>query len=375
MYRKEFFYFSLLALVFIGFRAQSNPILQDDSLSIYEITELPIIDGNESDKCWEDISWQSIDMVWIPWNGSVSEDDFTGKFKVVWSSVTNLMYYLVQVTDDVIVDHFQPGGKDGIHQFDIIEVFIDENRSKGKHVFDTPKENAENAFGYHIWTEFPESGMVSTNYRVQDLAGTSWSDMISIVYTDHFPELALRENNKVYTWEFSMKVYDDTYDHKDPEKSRVILSINKIMGLSLAYCDNDDLNESPALRDNFYGSVYVPEKANNSHWEDAEYFGLAILKGPKQALAVNTPKVIHEGLSVFGGNNGSELLYSFSHSFEGIITVSIFDMHGKEVSKYSEIKHSGVHKGKLSPNYCKGIHFLRVDTGKGDVMVTKFVVF
>jgi len=198
--KRNIFFIALLAFVFINNKVQANPILQDDSLYIYEFAELPTIDGDSTDKCWENIAWQSIDMVWIPWNGSVTTNDYTGKYKVAWSSATNLLYFLVQVTDDFIVDHYKPDGKDAVHQFDILEVFIDENRSKGRHVFDTPTENAENAFGYHIWTKFPEPDMVSKNYRVQDLAGTNWNNMISIVYSEHFPELALKEKNKVYTW-------------------------------------------------------------------------------------------------------------------------------------------------------------------------------
>ena len=49
------------------------------------------------------------------------------------------------------------------------------------------------------------------------------------------------------------------------------------MGLSLAYCDNDDPDENPKKRDNFFGSVWVPETANNDHWKDADGYGTIML--------------------------------------------------------------------------------------------------
>jgi hypothetical protein len=137
---------------------KAAPQVQDDTVCIQKIIDLPLIDGMGNDMCWQKAAWQSIDMVWIPWKGSVSESDYTGKYKVVWSPVSNLLYFLVEITDDVIVDDYIPGVSADIYNFDILEVFIDENRSRGRHVFDAGDENAENAFAYHIYAPFPLPG-------------------------------------------------------------------------------------------------------------------------------------------------------------------------------------------------------------------------
>jgi hypothetical protein len=355
----------------------ASTLLQQDTLDIYECAELPVIDGEANDPCWGPLAWQTIDMVWIPWNGSVTEEDFTGKFKVAWSSQTNMLYFLVQVTDDVIVDHYQPGITKEIHQFDIIEVFIDEDRSRGRHVFDTPTENAENAFAYHIWVEFPDQGQVSKNYRVEDLAGTSWNDMISIVYTDHIGDLALKENNKVYTWEFSLKVYDDSYIHSNPEASRVTLAKGKQMGLSLAYCDNDDLNENPAKRDNFYGSVYVPESANNSHWEDAEHFGFARLAGKYDATAIHEFQEENQGALAFSVNHAqNQPLVSLTGAYTGMVSVTVANTAGNIMHNQNAYKSSGSHQIAIPQDFLSGMYFIAIEShDKKYKGIEKFVVF
>jgi len=65
--------------------------------------------------------------------------------------------------------------------------------------------------------------------------------------------------------------YKDTLANKD--SAMVRLQVGKVMGLSLAYCDNDNFNENPKTRDNFFGSVWVLPAACNDHWMNADYFG------------------------------------------------------------------------------------------------------
>jgi hypothetical protein len=254
--------------------------VQDDPILAPDITTLPIIDGTGDDLCWRNVPWQSIAQVWIPYGAEVDSNEFLGKYKVAWSSQTNLLYFLVEVTDNVFVDGFIPGVTADIYNYDIIEVFIDEDASGGLHVFDGEDDtalewgtNAQNAFAYHIYAEFPHEGEVTTEFYVGDLAGTSWETVIQADYTAHFPEFALRRSGNTAVWEFSLIVYDDTYDDDNKEESRVRLYAGKEMGLSLAYCDNDDPDEEPKTRDKFFGSVWVPEEAYNHHWINADYFG------------------------------------------------------------------------------------------------------
>ena len=118
-------------------------------------------------------------------------------------------------------------------------------------------------------------------------------------------------------------MYDDSYDHSDPEASRVTLTGNREMGLSMAYCDNDTPGTA---RDNFFGSVWVPEAAYNDHWMDADGFGRVRLirgSGVNQPVEVsgsiadfyvtelNSDLVVHDNLlSVFTDPDGDVLSFS-----------------------------------------------------------------
>jgi hypothetical protein len=168
---------------------------------------------------------------------------------------------------------------------------------------------------------------------VQDLAGTSWSDMVNALYTDHFDQFLIAEDDGVYRWEFSLKVFNDTYDDSNPEASRVLLEDGKIMGLSLAYCDNDDREEDPKVRDNFYGSVYVPAEAYNSHWEDAEYFGTAKLSGePSLVLA---PEVQKREFNIYPNPSGNQFTISMKSDQRGWVQFRILDLLGAELQSVS----------------------------------------
>lgn len=261
-------------------QVQDNPVLAPD------VTVLPDIDGIGNDSCWQDVPWQSIGEVWIPYGAKVAPEDYSGHYKVVWSSRTSLLYFLIEVTDDVIVDDFVPGVTSDVYNFDIAEVFIDEDKSGGLHVFDGTGETAKqygtkaaNAFAYHIFARYPSDGGVTTSFHAYDLAGTSWSDARTVDYASHFPSFALRRNGHTAVWEFSLIVCKDTYTDSTKEAARAKLYAGKVMGLSLAYCDNDDPSKSPKVRDNFFGSVYVPPAAYNDHWLNADYFGTIKLCG------------------------------------------------------------------------------------------------
>lgn len=254
---------------------QDNPVLAPDA------AVLPLIDGIGNDSCWQHIPWQSISQVWIPYGAKLDTDDYSGRYKVVWSSKTNLLYFLIEVRDSVFVDGFKAGETADIYNYDITEVFIDENKSGGLHVFDGQDSvgrewgtNAQNAFAYHIYADFPKEGEVTTKCYVYDLAGTSWSDAKSMNYSSHFPSFALRKTGHKAVWEFSLIVYNDTYkdtmSHK--EDARSILYAGKVMGLSVAYCDNDHPKKNPKVRDYMFGSVWEPSPGN-FHWMNADYFG------------------------------------------------------------------------------------------------------
>ena len=257
---------------------------QTDTLIVPAIQEVPEIDGRSDDQCWSATEWQGINHTWVPWGGSVDSADYFGRYKCVWSPVSNLLYFLLEITDDVFVDGYVynpvPGSNNNYPDYDIVEVFIDEDRSGGINIFDAHSEelgyNAENAFSYHIAANAPVDGGITTEKIACDIAGTDWSDYFIPDYNAHLPEFALYKNDRHYTWEFSMRVYDDSFDPDDPDASLLVLHPGKIMGLSLAYCDNDTPGTK---RDNFFGTVHVKESRYNEHWKDATDFGVIKLSG------------------------------------------------------------------------------------------------
>jgi hypothetical protein len=264
---------------------QDNPVLAPEALTP------PVIDGRGDDACWQNIPWQPIAQVWIPYGEKVDSADYFGRYKVIWSANTNLLYFIVEVTDDVFVDGFIQGKTADVYNYDIIEVFIDEDKSGGLHVFDAKDStrlewgsNAENAFSYHIYAPFPKEEEITTKHFAGDIAGTSWSDVRRVDYASHFPEFALRRDGTIAIWEFSLIVYNDTYcdtiSNNDAARSR--LKAGKVMGLSLAYCDNDHPEKEPKVRDKFFGSVWVHAAAYNDHWKNADYFGtVKLIANPK----------------------------------------------------------------------------------------------
>jgi hypothetical protein len=276
---------SLFSLIHFQAKSQHG-LVQDDPVLAPNIVVSPVVDGNGNDLCWQNVPWQSIAQVWIPYGVKVDSSDYSGRYKVVWSSKTNLLYFLVEVTDDVFVDGFIPGVTSDIYNYDIIEVFIDEDKSGGLHVFDGKDSigiklgiNAENAFAYHIYAPFPKENELTTKCFAGDIAGTNWSDIKRLDYGSHFPEFALRRTRNKAIWEFSLIVYNDAYNDTMASKGPAQLKLyeGKVMGLTLAYCDNDHPKNNPKERDKFFGSVYVPVAAYNDHWMNADYFGTVIL--------------------------------------------------------------------------------------------------
>jgi hypothetical protein len=270
-------------LFFLPFHVVSqHKTAQDDPVLAIDTPIPPRIDGKGEDSCWQKVQWQSIGQVWIPYGTKVDSNDYWGNYKVVWSSSTNLLYFLVDVTDNIFIDGYHPGTTPEIFNYDIIEVFIDEDKSGGLHVFDGKGEdgiqwgtNAENAFSYHIYAPFPEDGKITTTPIVDDIAGTNWSNAARADYTFHVPEFALRKTGQQAAWEFSLAVYNDTYSNTMTKKdsARSHLYDGKIIGLTLAYCDNDSPKKEPKVREKFYGSVPVPPAAYNDHWKNSDYFG------------------------------------------------------------------------------------------------------
>jgi len=122
-------------------------------MAAIKTTEELTFDGISDEPVWENSRWYYIDQVWIPYRAALPAADFSGRFKVAWSEADNLLYFFAETSDDVFVDGYEyssdPSSGGGYPDYDILEVFIDENKSGGKHVFDDGADwgtNGENAF-------------------------------------------------------------------------------------------------------------------------------------------------------------------------------------------------------------------------------------
>ncbi|MDD1674642.1 MAG: T9SS type A sorting domain-containing protein [Methanomicrobiales archaeon] len=358
----------LITLAISG-NGSAGTMVQDDTVKVMDVAIAPVADGDGSDACWSDAKWQTIDQVWIPYGASVPGSDYSGRYKTVWSSAENVLYFLVEITDDIFVDGYvyssNPSEGGGYPDFDIIEIFIDENRSRGLHVFDGTGNvavqwgsNAENAFSYHIAAGKPQDNGVTASCVVCDIAGTSWSSYTIPNFASHFPSFALKRTGNVYTYELALKVYSDAYNHASPEASRVTLSGGKVFGLSLAYCDNDDPAENPKSRDNFFGSVWVPEAAYNDHWMNADGFGTAQLVTGVTAVPAHR-NVPVRGCSCFPNPAGDFVRLCLSGEERGEVDVRIYDLLGREIRRYTRVKEGREFTNAFSlENLASGMYFI-----------------
>jgi hypothetical protein len=335
--------------------AQDDPVLAPDVLA-----SAPTINGIGDDACWQDLPWQTIDQVWIPYNGTVTPDDYSGQYKIVWSSTTNLLYILVEVFDDVIVDDYPDGGG-GIYEYDIAEVFIDEDTSGGAHIYDNQFTNAENAFSYHIFAPFPGEGEVTTDHQADDMAGSMGQ---RIDYTPHLPEFALRRSGDIAVWEFSLIVYNDTYVHTNPAAARVQLQTDKVIGMSVAYCDNDGPEESPKVRDNMFGSVWEPAPGN-LHWQNADGYGrIKLVENIPDYIPESKPSVPTGSFKVYPNPGSSSVRLRADNQYRGEVVIRLYNLLGQELLNITETKWDQIYDRPLVLKQLPvGTYFIQMQMG------------
>lgn len=284
--------FFLLLLVFI----YSVPAFcQTQKDTIYAVkSEVPvIIDGSDDDVCWGEMDWLPISQVWIPYAAKMAAGDFEGKYKVAWDA--DYLYVLVQVVDDMISDdHVNP--LQNWWDDDCIEVFIDENRSKGYH------EKNNNAFAYHVSTKYDAIDMDSNGN------GINYKDNLKVVM-DTIGE-------HTYLWEMAFKIYDATFNVKNPEASRVTLTPKKLMGFTIAYCDNDETTS----RENFIGSMVMTSATANDNYITADYFGSLLLSDTPNTTVFRPEK-----------SQGDQLISVFPNPAKKIINLEKLNNNDEEI--------------------------------------------
>ncbi len=207
----------------------------------------PVIDGRADDAAWAAASWREIDQLWL--GPEYADSDFRGRFKVVWTP--ERIHVLVEIVDDVLYDRH----RDPLVQYwddDCLEIFLDEDYSGGEHQFNY------NAFAYHL----------SLDNQAIDIG----TDAKPHRYSDHV-ESRWQQRDGMIVWEAALLVYPDRYQDGSSSNRPVPLSAGKVLGLMLAYCDND----GSELRENFVGSEPVPDGKMDRGWIDANLFGKLVL--------------------------------------------------------------------------------------------------
>jgi Carbohydrate family 9 binding domain-like len=207
----------------------------------------PLIDGQADDASWAAAGWRAIDQRWL--GPEHADDDFQGRFKVVWTP--ERIYLLVEIVDDILYDRH----RDPLVQYwddDCLEIFLDEDFSGGDHQYN------HNAFAYHM----------SLDNQAIDIG----TDRAARSYPGHV-ESRWRQQGRKVVWELAIDVYPDSYRDDATDNRPVQLSAGKILGLMLAYCDND----GSELRESFVGSEPVPSGKKDRGWIDANLFGKLVL--------------------------------------------------------------------------------------------------
>lgn len=242
--------FHFLSFLFILFSINSFGQTQKDTIFVVKSIAPVVVDGSDSDAVWSKTNWNPISKVWIPYNGKMAAGDFSGKFKVAWD--VDYLYVLVEVVDNMISDGYANPLQNWWDD-DCLEVFLDENRSKGFH------ETNSNAFAYHV----------STKYDAIDLDASGKG----VNYKNNLKVIMDTTGTNTYLWELAIKNYSASFNINNPEASRVMLSAKKLMGFSIAYCDNDETK----ARENFIGSMDMTAATANDNYKTADYFGSMLL--------------------------------------------------------------------------------------------------
>jgi hypothetical protein len=203
----------------------------------------PTIDGIADEEIWQQARWQNLTHRWL--GPEYTADDFQGRFKVVWTEYR--IYILGEFVDDILIDTH----RDPLVQYwddDCLEIFLDEDFSGGEHQYN------HNAFAYHM----------SLDNQAIDIG----VDRSAQNYSHHVQSRWRQQGDKII-WELAVDVYTDEYRDGSDDNVPVTLSAGKVMGLMVAYCDND----GSELRENFIGSESVPSGPKDRGWIDAGLFG------------------------------------------------------------------------------------------------------
>jgi hypothetical protein len=324
-----------LSFLFILFSISVFAQTQKDTIFVVKSPDPIVIDGSASDAVWSKTSWNPISKVWIPYNGKMVAGDFAGKFKVAWDS--DYLYVLVEVVDNMISDDYANPLQNWWDD-DCVEVFLDEDRSKGNH------ETNNNAFAYHISTKYDAIDM--------DAAGKG------VNYKNNLKVIMDTTGTNTYLWEMAIKVYNSKFIASSPEASRVKLSPRKLMGFSIAYCDNDETK----ARENFIGSMDMTQATANDNYKTADYFGSMLLIDETDITQVVSMEIDQSKIARIYPNPANEkITIELNGDQSGDVSFEIHTTFGSLVkSGKLNTWNQSIQVDDLIP----GIYFLTVSTGQ-----------
>lgn len=329
-----------------------------DSIISIHTNEIPAIDGNGNDACWNNASWNDINYMWAPYNSTISAADFSGKYKLMWNKTSNLLYFLVEITDDKFVNGYVYSKSSGSYpNFDVVEVFIDEDRPGGDHAMTSA------AFAYHI-----TGGNSTTEFDAVDIYDPSnsynWGAGIYVNYKGHLPEFKRNNTGIKHTWEFSLKVLKSTYKPSDnSDVFKATLADGKKMGLTVAYCDNDNSAVNPK-RDNFIASKFQTQANSDISWQNSTTFAHLTLK----ENAVNSVDNVESRTDKIFIDREGKLHFQLNGSWENP-TVNILDISGKVITNQ---KINTSNKINVS-HFSKGFYIIRIEENNR-VFSRKFIL-
>ncbi len=237
----------LCTLLFVALFCGQLSAQSGHEYDVPKADKAPVIDGDPSDPAWTNATWYPMDQVWV--GEAPSPEDFQGRFKLTWDK--GHLYVLAEIVDEKLID-IHP---DPLHDYwkdDCLEIFVDENASRGNHQFN------HNAFAYHC----------ALDGQIADLD----SDKNVKLFLDAGQARWKAIGGKFY-WEVELHLFADTYVVGAQNKF-LKLKAGKNIGFAIAYCDNDNSLD----RENFVGSEVIDAEDKDLGWIDAGVFGTAILR-------------------------------------------------------------------------------------------------
>lgn len=201
------------------------------------------INGEANEAIWTRSTWYDLNYNWL--GNPVDSLDYYGRFKLAWDS--EHLYVLVEVVDE----YLNPTLKNGIENYwkgDYVEVFIDEDASGGNHLYN------HQAFAYHVSTE---GHAIDLNTSKQPM------------FFDNHVRVKRSQNGNIHLWEMAITLFDDQFNENAKTHTPVKITDQKHIGFSMAYGDNDGLNQ----RENFMGSKKNHGKNNDEGYVNSDVFG------------------------------------------------------------------------------------------------------